>query len=278
MNTMESTPLVSVLMTVYNREKYMGEAIESVLASTYQNIELIIVDDRSKDASVDIAKSYAKRDERVKVYVNDQNLGDYPNRNQAATYAKGKYLKYVDADDVIYDHTIDYMVRMLETYKQADWATFSVRQNPLKPHPYVLSPEEQYKGHYIEGLGYFSRSPLSVMMKRESYLDKNGFSNKRMVGDFDMWNKLGQSHNLLVLPHSHGFVWYRVHDDQQSNDMDKFEKVYKATAISYLEHEACPLSESDRKLALEKIDKMHIRKILRNIATLNFKQLRHLVK
>ncbi len=75
--------LISILMTAYNREHYITEAIESVLASTYQNWELIIVDDGSKDDTVSIAKSYAAEDARIKVHVNEKNLGDYPNRNRA---------------------------------------------------------------------------------------------------------------------------------------------------------------------------------------------------
>ncbi|MEO8414525.1 MAG: glycosyltransferase family 2 protein [Ginsengibacter sp.] len=91
-------PLVSVLMTAYNREKYIAPAIESVSASTYNNFELIIVYDGSSNNTVNIAKSFASIDHRVSVYVNEKNLGDYPNRNKAASYAKGKYLKYVDSD------------------------------------------------------------------------------------------------------------------------------------------------------------------------------------
>ena len=85
-----TTPLVSVLMTAYNREKYIAEAIESVLASTYTFFELIIVDDCSTDNTVLIAKSYQERDPRIKLFVNKQNLGDYPNRNVAASFASGE--------------------------------------------------------------------------------------------------------------------------------------------------------------------------------------------
>src|ERR1044072_333802 len=106
-----SAPIVSVLTTAYNREKNIGQSIESVLASTLTDFELIIVDDGSKDRTVEIEKKYAQIDARVKVYVNEKNLGDYPNRNKAANYAKGKYLKYVDSDDVIYEHTLEVMVR-----------------------------------------------------------------------------------------------------------------------------------------------------------------------
>ena len=84
----------SVLMTAYNRELYIAEAIESVLASTYQDFELIIVDDGSKDKTVAIAKKYESKDSRVKVFVNEQNLGDYPNRNKAASFASGKDIKH----------------------------------------------------------------------------------------------------------------------------------------------------------------------------------------
>ena len=82
------TPQVSILTTVYNRDKYLAACIDSVLASTYQDWELIIVDDVSTDTSVAIAQRYEQKHARIKVYVNQTNLGDYPNRNKAASYAK----------------------------------------------------------------------------------------------------------------------------------------------------------------------------------------------
>ena|SRR5674476_1029541 len=88
-------PAVSVLMTAYNREKYIAEAIESVLAQTFTDFELVVVDDGSKDHTVDIARRYSK-DPRVSVHINEKNLGDYPNRNRAASLARGRYLKYLD--------------------------------------------------------------------------------------------------------------------------------------------------------------------------------------
>ena len=105
---------VSILTTVYNREKYLAACIESVLSSSYQDWELIIVDDVSKDTSLDIAKRYEQKDPRIKVYVNEKNLGDYPNRNKAASYAKGKYLKYLDADDLINPQGLEVMVHTME--------------------------------------------------------------------------------------------------------------------------------------------------------------------
>jgi len=71
-----TTPSVSILTTVYNRDKYLAACIDSVLASSYHNWELIIVDDLSSDASVAIARAYEQKDARIKVYVNEINLGD----------------------------------------------------------------------------------------------------------------------------------------------------------------------------------------------------------
>ena len=94
-----SRPTVSILTTCFNRAQYIGECIESVQQSKFQDYEHIIVDDQSSDDSVEIAKSYAEKDSRIQVYVNEKNLGDYPNRNRAAELASGTYLKYLDADD-----------------------------------------------------------------------------------------------------------------------------------------------------------------------------------
>src|SRR3954447_2239406 len=107
---MGANPLVSILMTAFNREKYIGEAIQSVLDSSYTNLELIIVDDNSTDRTVEIARSYQKKDVRIKVFINERQLGDYPNRNKAASYATGKYIKYVDSDDYIYPRGLEMMV------------------------------------------------------------------------------------------------------------------------------------------------------------------------
>jgi glycosyltransferase involved in cell wall biosynthesis len=117
-------PKVSILTTVYNHEKYLAACIESVLASSYLDWEMIIVDDQSKDSSVAIAQSYEAKDSRIKVYVNEHYLGDYPNRNKTASYAKGKYLKYVDADDMIYPHGLEIMVQTMEQFPEADFGLF----------------------------------------------------------------------------------------------------------------------------------------------------------
>ncbi len=247
-----SQPLVSVLMTVYNREKYIAQAIESVLNSTYQNWELIIVDDGSNDASVALAQSYEAKDARIKVYVNDINLGDYPNRNQAASYAKGKYLKYVDADDMIYPHGLELLVYYMEQFPEAGYGLCSLAQDKLYMYPFQLSPYEAYKRHYFEQQ-LFHKAPLSAIIKRDIFNKVGGFTGKRMLGDFEMWHLLSQKYPVILMPH--GIVWYREHEEQEmsdhrSNPMEPFK--YILLAEDLLKDSLCPLSSQEKERALKK--------------------------
>ncbi|WP_178990253.1 glycosyltransferase family 2 protein [Winogradskyella schleiferi] len=252
LNVNKHNVLVSVLMTVYNREKYIAEAIESVLNSTYQNWELIIVDDQSKDNSVTIAKSYQAKDSRIKVYVNEKNLGDYPNRNQAAAYAKGKYLKYVDADDKIYPHGLELLVYYMEQFPEAGYGLCSLPQDKLQQFPFQLSTEQAYQRHYFQQ-PLFHKAPLSAIIKTAAFNSIGGFTGKQHLGDFEMWHLLSQEFPVVLMPH--GIAWYREHDDQQmnANRTDPFVPFkYLLIADVLLIAENCPLNKVDRQKALEK--------------------------
>ena len=259
---MDHKPLVSVLMTVYNREKYIGQAIESIMASTYQNWELIIVDDRSKDNSVALAKQYACSDERIQVYVNEENLGDYPNRNQAASYAKGKYLKYVDADDMIYPHGLELLIHYMEQFPGAGYGLCSLPQDKTRIFPFLLSPQEAYKRHYFEQQ-LFHKAPLSAIINREIFEKVGQFTGKRMLGDFEMWHILSQKHPVVLMPH--GIVWYREHDEQEMADhrMDPMHPFkYILLAEELLKDVRCPLSMEEKTKAIQKMEKLKARAVL----------------
>ena len=259
---MNKQPLVSVLMTVYNREKYISQAIKSVIASTYENWELIIVDDQSKDNSVEIANSYAKKDPRIKVYVNEINLGDYPNRNQAASYAKGKYLKYVDADDMIYPYGLEQLVYYMEQFPKAGYGLCSLEQDKSQIFPFLLSPEEAYMRHYFE-TPLFHKAPLSSIIKKEEFESIGGFTGKQHLGDFEIWHLLSQKYSIVLMPH--GIVWYREHDDQQMNDnrTDPFVPFkYLLSGLELLNNKHCPLVDSEKKKALQNQRQIIARSIL----------------
>jgi len=262
---MQNTPLVSVLMTSYNREKYIAEAIESVIASTYQNWELIIVDDQSKDRTVEIARQYESKDPRINVYINEKNLGDYPNRNKAASYAKGKYLKYVDADDMIYPYGLEQLVHYMEQFPEAGYGLCSLEQDVQKIFPFILSPQDAYKRHYIKNIPLFHKAPLSSIIKKDTFDNVGGFTGKRMVGDFEMWNILSRQFKVVLMPH--GIVWYREHSEQEmqfarDNSWQMFQ--YQISEKDLLSHSDCPLSDTDKTVASKTVIRKQARYILRH--------------
>lgn len=267
---MNSNLLVSVLMVTYNQEKYVVTAIESVLASTYRDFELIIVDDRSKDKTFEIAKSYEMKDTRVRVYLNENNFGDYPNRNKAASYAKGKYLKYVDGDDLIYPWGLALLVKMMEQFPEAGWGLCSLIQNESRPYPFILTPKQAYEYEYF-GPGIFHKAPLSSIIKKEIFDEVGGFEHVRMAGDFEMWNKLAQKYPLLLM--SDGIVWHREHAQQESKVLTKnmfiFYGAYEKYRIQYLKHINCPLDEKKVKAAIKKIKKKALKYLIMSILFLN---------
>ena len=110
-------PKVSIIIPVYNAEKYLGEAIESVLTQTYQDFELLLINDRSTDRSKEICMEYSKKDDRIVLLENKtENHGPGPTRNIGLDYATGEYVYFMDADDWADEELLQCAVnRMQET-------------------------------------------------------------------------------------------------------------------------------------------------------------------
>lgn len=107
---MIALPLVSIIMPLYNAEKYVAEAIESVINQTYKNWELIIVNDGSTDNSLVVAKKFES--EKIKIY-SQVNSGASAARNHGLSMAKGEYIQFLDADDLISENKIEEQISML---------------------------------------------------------------------------------------------------------------------------------------------------------------------
>ena len=99
---MQDALLLSVTIATYNVAPYIGACLESILNQTFQDYELICIDDGSKDETVHIIKEYAEKDKRIRLIVNPENQGLAVIRNQSLAEAKGKYIYFLDGDD-LYD-------------------------------------------------------------------------------------------------------------------------------------------------------------------------------
>lgn len=255
-------PLVSVLMTAYNREKYIADAIQSVLDSTYPHFELIITDDRSVDRTYEIAEDFARSDARIRLFRNESNLGDYPNRNAAASHARGKYLKYVDADDLMYPHGLEVMVRAMERFPEAGFGLVRP-QSDYVIFPLQSSPAETYREHFFE-MDIFGRSPLGSIIRKDAFEALNGFVPRPFIGDVDLWYRLGARYPMVkIVP---GLAHWRAHGDQQNTIESKLLKMIDVRyriSKDYLLDSACPLPSEERAKAYRLIRWEYARKILR---------------
>jgi glycosyltransferase involved in cell wall biosynthesis len=111
-------PKISVLMPVYNMEKYVSEAIESILDQTYTEFEFIIIDDCSTDKTWEIIKEYAGKDKRIIIEKNERNLGISGTRNKLISLAKGIYVVWQDADDISSPYRIDHQYKFMEEHPE----------------------------------------------------------------------------------------------------------------------------------------------------------------
>src|ERR1035438_3175106 len=95
-----SHPRVSVVMPCYNHGRFVDQSVTAVLEQTFADLELIIVDDASKDNSLEVARKFARKDARVKVIVHEQNYGPSRSRNDGLRAAVGEFVGFCDADDL----------------------------------------------------------------------------------------------------------------------------------------------------------------------------------
>ena len=107
---------ISVVIPAFNAEQYIAESIQSILDQSFDNFELIIIDDASTDRTFEILCEYAKKDSRIRVFSNEKNLGIAGNRNLGVSLAVGKYLAWQDADDVSLPYRLEEQYHYLETH------------------------------------------------------------------------------------------------------------------------------------------------------------------
>lgn len=270
MNKIEKEPLISVLMPSYNSGEYISFAIESVLNSSYKNFELIITDDNSSDNTFNIAKEFALKDDRIKLFKNERNFGDYGNRNKAASYATGKYLKYVDHDDYIYPNGLEIIVNQMEKYPLASVGFFSLNQNKNQPFPMLLTPKEVYSYNFF-GPGLFFKAPLSSIILRSSFEEIGGFKEIRYSGDFELWHRMAQRFNFLLIQDH--VVWYREHNSQESGNMKLVDYLkYDRIELSYILDKNSPITDFERDQIIRKRLVYFYKQFSKQLLMFRFKQ------
>jgi hypothetical protein len=242
-----SEPLVTVAMVTYKSEKYVADAIESVLRSSYSDLELIISDDCSPDNTWEIIKRYS--DPRIRAYRNPQNLGEYPNRNRALDHACGKYLIYIDGDDLIYPHGLEFMVRMLEAFPQSAMALAHPRKNHFV-YPVELSPRQFYLCEFL-GPGVAGQSFCNIFFRTSVLKGVGGLDARFSSSDICIQYIIARTYPCLLI--NDGLAYWRRRPGQATELLTKNQANW-LEALQYkreaLGHPDCPLSQEETTQAL----------------------------
>jgi glycosyltransferase involved in cell wall biosynthesis len=255
-------PTVSILVTTYNRERFLPACLDSIIASDYADFEVIVVDDGSTDATLAIARDYETSDSRVRCFRNDRNLGDYPNRMRAAGLASGRYLKYVDSDDLIYRHGLNAMVDAMETHSDAALGISHSLPEDEQPYPWKLQPAETWRKEFL-GSGCLGSGPTGAIIRRDAFANVGGFRDWGVLNDTDLWFRLSAKYPVVLLPP--GLVWWRRHEDQEfTKDDAKIEYLERGFAleIDALSSSECPLPPAERRMAIDRSRQRHARRLL----------------
>ncbi len=166
----ESKPLISVIIPVYNVEKYLSDCLDSVLKQSYRNLEILLVDDGSTDRSGSICEEYTGKDKRIRV-IHQENAGVSMARNTGITACRGDYVGFVDSDDLIHERMFERLLDELEK-NQADLSVCDLLR--FKDESELLQKREDEN---------------AIIYSKEQYL-KKFFKIGSQTIEYYPWNKL----------------------------------------------------------------------------------------
>ena len=235
-------PKVSVVMAVYNGEKYLQSAIDSILTQTFYDFEFIIVDDASTDETANIIKGY--KDSRVKLITNEVNMRLPRSLNRGLSAASGNYIVRMDADDISLPNRIEKQVLFMDNHPEV--AASSVNYIVIDEEGHRLSRGKVHCGKVLNRYALLP-SPLvhPGAIIRRSLLNEEEWYNEKYTSaqDYDLWLRIHEHHLLDNI--NEALLLYRVHsasisqakkNQQRCNAYEIFNK-FSSKQISFDEFE-----------------------------------------
>ncbi len=194
-------PRISVLMSVYNGEKYLREAIDSILAQSFRDFEFIVIDDASTDSTAEILCSCANSDSRIRLLRNEQNLGLTRSLNRGLAIARGQYVARMDADDISLPARFERQVKRLEENARllaaGAWARYEDSQGNIVHEARPPASHALLRARLLLNNTFVHSS---MMIRRDAIADAGGYNEKyRYAQDYDLWWRLsgrGEMSNL----------------------------------------------------------------------------------
>ncbi len=230
---MEQTPFISVIVPVYNIKEYLPRCVRSITAQTYQNLELILVDDGSTDGTAALCDELAKEDQRIRVF-HKENGGSSSARNLAIQQARGEYLAFVDSDDYI---SPDMYARLVEgLQKEPEVQVVQIGRDEVDEQgnklPNICEPPAQdafisSKDFLRELLMHRGDCSYCTKLVDKKLFEKHQFPAGALNEDFHLLiHMLMETKGVMSLTGQTYHVFYRIGSNTRKKNKNDFSRVY----------------------------------------------------
>ncbi|WP_132054597.1 glycosyltransferase family 2 protein [Pseudocnuella soli] len=213
-------PLVSVLVPTYNSAAFLEEAIESVLAQTYTNFELLIVDNQSTDNTKELVQQYLS-DPRVQYQLNEKNLGMVGNFNRCLELAQGKYLKFLMSDDKFHPEILEKFVGVMEAHPNVSLVTSDRGIFGAVNYTWVLPFHHLQAGKMViadnlKSVNWLGE-PTTVMIRKANMFVGPFNPEFHYLTDWDMWLRHLAVGDCYIVPGVYSY--FRIHANQSTKQI-----------------------------------------------------------
>ena len=211
---------VSIIIPVYNAEKFIGKTIESVLNQTYKNWEMLIFNDKSKDNSLKIIKKYSEKDERIKVVDSKENVGVVTARNKLIEIATGEFIAFLDADDYWKQNKLEKQIKFMRKNNALISCTEYTRVTEDEKEindiiiKEIITYEDMLKNNYLGCL---------TVVYNANKLGKRYFKERKKNEDYVLWLEIVKE-TKIIFGLKENLAFYRVLNNSRSSNKIKVAK------------------------------------------------------
>lgn len=249
MVNVSNQPMITVITPTFNRERFIGEAIESVMKQTYDNLEHFIIDDGSEDNTKELVENYQKKDGRIH-YFYQENQGQSAARNIGLKHARGDYICFLDSDNYWFLNKLEKSLTGFQKYPETDIlygdcvavneAGDVISRKGMKRHSGYIAPL-LLRDNFV--------SMNTSMVRKRCFEEMGGFEAKdRLSEDYELWLRFSSKYRFYYLPEY--LAYYRVMENQISSDKKSRFKANETIILNFLEKYQTSVTSAEARKGL----------------------------